>query len=143
MPDNADYDVSTLKVDPGPLGAEGERMLTLANEMGEAIIRINNTVADLTLGWVAPSAEEAHLFGERWIRVMTQMFGQKDGPTGVLPAMAGGVTGTAVGFSHVELELEAAFDNFSNELAVPSGDGGTGPVDHTGSEFPITQDFPN
>ncbi|MFF4243530.1 WXG100 family type VII secretion target [Streptomyces sp. NPDC001822] len=143
MPENADYDISSLKIDPGPLGTEGERMLALAQEMGESITLINNTVADLVLGWVSPSAEEAHEFGNRWTRVMTQMFGQKDGAIGVLPAISGGVRGTAVGFSHVELELERAFVNFSNELAVPSGDGGNGPSDHSGSEFPITQDFPN
>ncbi|WP_438306684.1 hypothetical protein ACSHXN_44570 (plasmid) [Streptomyces sp. HUAS TT11] len=143
MPDSVDYDISSIKIDPQALGTEGEKkLIPLANEIGEAVERINNTAAALKLGWVAPSAEEAHAFGERWTRVMKQMFGEKDGPIGVLPALAGGILGTAIGFSHLELELEKVFGDFSNELAVPSG-GDTGPSDHTGPDFPITQDFPN
>ncbi|MGY5029899.1 hypothetical protein ACWC9U_02725 [Streptomyces sp. 900116325] len=142
MPESVDYDISSIKIDPQALGAEGGSLMSFANEIGEAIVRINNTAAALKLGWVAPSADEAHEFGERWTRVMRQMFGEKDGQIGVLPALAGGILGTAVGFSHLELELESAFVNFSNELAVPSG-GDTGPSDHTGPGFPITQDFPN
>lgn len=142
MAESADYDISSIKIDPQALGTEGGKLVSLANEIGDAIVRINNTAAALKLGWVAPSADEAHEFGERWTRVMRQMFGEKDGPLGVLPAIAGGVLGTAVGFSHLELELESAFVNFSNELSVPSGGDG-GPKDHVGPEFPIQQDFPN
>jgi hypothetical protein len=143
MPDSADYDVSSIKIDPQVLGAEGKDLVALATEIGESIKRINDTAAALKLGWVAPSADEAHAFSERWVRVMKQMFGEEDGPIGVLPALAGGILGTAVGFSHLEVELEKAFIDFSNELAVPSGDGNAGPTDHTGPDFPITQDFPN
>lgn len=142
MPEGADYDISSIQIDPHELGTEGDNLVALAGAIGESIVRINQTAAALKLGWVAPSAEQAHEFSERWTRVMRQMFGDQVGEIGVLPALAGGILGTAIGFSHVELELESAFIHMSNELAVPSG-GGTGPTDHTGPEFPITQDFPD
>ncbi|MEV5151376.1 hypothetical protein AB0K81_05390 [Streptomyces werraensis] len=142
MPGNADYDISTIKIEPQALGTEGTKLAELAIAIGESIVRINNIAAGLKLGWVAASAEEAQEFGDRWARVMAQMFGEKDGQIGVLPAIAGGISGAAVAFSHLENELWWAFTDFSNELAVPSG-GNAGPTDHLGPEFPITQDFPN
>lgn len=142
MPENADYDLTTIKIDPQALGTDGTKLADLAKEIGESVIRINDIAAGLKLGWVAPSAEEAHEFGDRWTRVMTQMFGQEGGELGVLPAICGGILSAAVGFSQLEIELWQAFTDFSNELAVPSG-GNTGPTDHLGPEYPITEDFPN
>ncbi|WP_399936788.1 hypothetical protein ACGH52_00930 [Streptomyces sp. BBFR25] len=142
MPESANYDAVTIKIDPPALGTEGTTLASLAGEIGESIMRVNNIAAGLRLGWVAPSATEAQEFGDRWTRVMTEMFGQEGGRLGVLPAIAGGILGAAVGFSHLENELWWAFTNFSNEMAVPTGDGG-GPSDHLGPEFPFTQDFPN
>ncbi|WP_055588237.1 WXG100 family type VII secretion target [Peterkaempfera griseoplana] len=155
MPGSADYDVSTIKIDPEPLGAEGKSLVQLAQEMGDAILRINNTAAGLKLGWVSPSADEAQDFANRWTKVMTDMFGEKDGATGALPALAGGVMGTAVGFSHVEHQLWQAFNDFQLGMAgggvgVGGGDDGLSgsgddgyPKDHTGPDYPITTDYPN
>ncbi|MET9108260.1 hypothetical protein [Streptomyces zhihengii] len=141
MPESVDYDAALIQIDPETLGADGKRLYDLAREMVESVVRINDTAAALKLGWVAPSADEAHEFGERWTRVMQQMFGEEGSP-GVLPAIAGGVLAAAVGFSRGELALEAAWQNFSNELSAPSG-APSGPADRMGPEFPITQDFPH
>ncbi|WP_431949791.1 hypothetical protein [Actinacidiphila sp. bgisy167] len=152
MADSADYDASTIKIDPAPLGEEGRSLVSLAKEMADSISRINNTVASLKLGWVSPSADEAQDFANRWTNVMTNMFGEKDGAPGALPALAGGVMGTAVGFSHVEHTLWQAFNDFQLGMASGGGGGGDGmdgsndanfPRDHTGPDYPITTDYPN
>lgn len=142
MPGDADYDVSSIKIEPQALGSDSDRLITLAGDVGDSIKRINDTVGGLKLGWVAKSADEAQAFNDRWNAVMKQLFGEKDGQIGVLTAMAGGILGTGVAYSHLELELESAFLKFSSGLADTSGDGGT-PSDHTGPDFPITQDYPN
>ncbi|MGW2836605.1 WXG100 family type VII secretion target [Streptomyces sp. NPDC001493] len=142
MPDNADYDISPIRIDPQALASDSDRLLALAGQVGDSIKRISDTAADLKLGWVSKSADEAQAFNDRWNSVMKQMFGEKDGDTGVLPAMAGGILGTGIAYSHLEKELESAFLKFSSGLADTSSDGGQ-PSDHTGPDFPITQDYPN
>ncbi|MFE7751941.1 hypothetical protein [Streptomyces sp. NPDC057428] len=156
MPANADYDVSSIKIEPQALGSDSDKLIALANNVGDSVKRISDTVADLRVGWVSKSADEAQAFNDRWKHVMKQMFGEKDGETGVLPAMAGGILGTGVAFSHLELDLESAFRKFADALVHPqetgfdySFGGVTGkiiwpfPTDQTGPEHPITQDFPN
>ncbi|MGW1045347.1 WXG100 family type VII secretion target [Streptomyces sp. NPDC002547] len=143
MPESVDYDVSSIRIDPQALGEAGRNLISLANEMGSSIKRIYDTIADLKLAWVAESADEAQAFSERWSRVMVNMFGEEDGATGALPALAGGILATAIGFSQADELLEQAFISLSNELAVPSGDGSQTPTDHVGSEFPVNQDYPN
>lgn len=139
--EQVDYDASLIRVDPESLDREGEQLLLLAKDMSETIRRINALIFELRLGWIAASSEEVRAFFDRWDSVMTQMFGNDGDPIGVLPAISGGVKGTAVGFSQLEVELFWMFRNFSNELAVPSGGDGSGPSDHIGPEFPITQDY--
>ncbi|MDH3039149.1 WXG100 family type VII secretion target [Streptomyces sp. TRM75561] len=139
--ENVDYDNRLIRIDPESLGAEGDRLFSLAKEMSDTIKRINALIFHLRLGWVAATTEEVRAFFDRWDKVMTQMFGNNGDPIGVLPAMSGGVTGTAVGFSQLEIELFWMFRNFSNELAVPSGGDGSGPADRIGPEIPITQDY--
>lgn len=138
----ADYDVSTLRVNPQDLSAASDKLVDLAGQVADEIEGINDAVTNLMLSWVGDSAKEADEFNDAWKNVMIQLFGQKDGATGVLPAMAGGLLGTAVAFSHTEVELEAAFLKFSSGLADTSG-GGDAPADHTGPDFPISQDYPN
>ncbi|WP_225847514.1 WXG100 family type VII secretion target [Streptomyces sp. HPF1205] len=142
MPVNADYDVSTLRVRPQDLSAASDRLMALADQMAGQIEGITDAVRDLMLSWVGRSAGEAQEFNDSWKKVMIQMFGKKDGPVGVLPAMAGGLLGTAVAYSHTEVELEAAFLKFSGGLA-DTGGGNDTPTDHTGSDYPISQDYPN
>ncbi|MER5596015.1 hypothetical protein [Streptomyces sp. NPDC002265] len=139
MPEYGDYDIGVLSMDPQALDGVGDKLIALAGEMADSIIRINDTVSGLSLGWVAESADEAQAFGDRWNRVMAQMFGDD----GVLTALAGGIKAAAIGSSQAEVAREAAFRSFSEALASTSGGGGGGPQDHTGPEFPITQDFPN
>ncbi|MGI5255461.1 hypothetical protein [Actinacidiphila glaucinigra] len=139
MPEYGDYDISVLSMDPQALDGVGDKLIALAGEMAESIIRINDTVTGLSLGWVAESSAEAQAFGARWNRVMAQMFGDD----GVLTALAGGIKAAAIGSSQAEVARETAFRQFSEALASTSGGGGAAPVDHTGPEFPITQDFPN
>ncbi|WUH90755.1 hypothetical protein OG900_12050 [Streptomyces sp. NBC_00433] len=141
MPDTADYDISSLKIDPQALSTEGHTLLSLAQQMGESIVHVNNIVSGLKLGWAGSTSDEAHAFSDRWIGVMTDVFGDEDGAGGMLPALVAGILGTAVGFSQVEQELETGWNNFSLSLGA-SGDG-SGPTDHVGPDFPITQDFPN
>lgn len=142
MPVTADYDVSTLRVRPQDLSQASDRLMALAGEMADEIEGITAAVSGLVLSWVGRSAKEAQEFNASWKHVMVQMFGTKDGPAGVLPAMAGGLLGTAVAYSHTEVALEAAFLRFSTGLADSSDSGGT-PTDHTGSDYPISQDYPN
>ncbi|WP_329295691.1 WXG100 family type VII secretion target [Streptomyces sp. NBC_01455] len=139
MSEYGDYDIGVIKIDPAALGGEGKKLVSLVNEMGDSVVRINNTVAALQLGWVAQSADEAQEFQARWNRVMQQMFGDD----GVLVAMIGGLMKVAVGFSHLEIALEDAFHQFAQGLASSGGGGSEMPKDHTGPEFPITQDYPN
>jgi len=139
--ENVDYDSGLIRIDPESLAMEGDRLLSLAKEMSDTIRRINALIFHLRLGWVAATTEEVRAFFERWDKVMTQMFGNDGDPIGVLPALSGGVTGTAVGFSQLEIELFWMFTNFSNELAVPSAGDGSGPSDRIGPEIPITQDY--
>ncbi|MFJ3756471.1 WXG100 family type VII secretion target [Streptomyces sp. NPDC090080] len=139
MSEYGDYDIGGIKIDPSALGEDGKKLLALANELGDSVVRINNTVSDLKLAWVAESANEAQEFQDRWNRVMSQMFGDN----GVLVAMVGGIMSVAIGFSHLEIELESAFLKFADGLSSSSSGGDPKPVDHTGPEFPITQDFPN
>ncbi|SEO71657.1 WXG100 family type VII secretion target [Actinacidiphila rubida] len=142
MPVNADYDISTLRVRPQDLSDASDRLMSLAAQMADEIEGITDAVSNLALSWVGSSAKEAQEFNASWKNVMVQMFGTKDGPVGVLPAMAGGLLGTAVAYSHTEVELEASFLKFSSGLADTSGSGGS-PTDHTGSDYPISQDYPN
>ncbi|SEG18836.1 hypothetical protein SAMN05216223_103556 [Actinacidiphila yanglinensis] len=142
MSGNADYDVSTIRIDPHALGTGSAKLVSLANDVADAIKRVGDAVADLKLGWVSKSADEARAFNDRWNRVMKQMFGEKDGEIGILPAMAGGILATAVAYSNLEIELQSAFLKFSGGLADTGGDGSQ-PSDHTGPDYPITQDYPN
>ncbi|MFF7580967.1 WXG100 family type VII secretion target [Streptomyces sp. NPDC008061] len=139
MPEYGDYDIGVIKIDPSALGSDGEKLVSLANEMAESVIRINNAVGSLRLGWVSESANEAQEFQDRWNRVMAQMFGEN----GVLMAMVGGIMQVAAGFSHLEIELESAFLKFSEGLSSSSGGDSGQPKDHMGPEFPFTQDYPN
>ncbi|SEG91994.1 hypothetical protein SAMN05216223_1252 [Actinacidiphila yanglinensis] len=142
MPVNADYDVSTLRVRPQDLSTASDRLVSLAEQMADEIEGINDAVSSLVLSWVGNSAGEAQEFNNSWKNVMLQLFGKKDGPTGVLPAMAGGLLGTAVAYSHTEVELASAFQKFSSGLADTGGAGDT-PSDHTGPDYPLSQDYPN
>ncbi|MEU4657748.1 hypothetical protein AB0G32_28085 [Streptomyces sp. NPDC023723] len=142
MPEQADYDTQIIQIDPETLGADARNLLELAEEMLHSVVRINETAVSLRLGWVAASADEAHAFGERWTRVMLQMFGD-DGHPGVLPAMAGGALGAAAGFSQGELELEHMWQEFSGGMSAPAEGSPTPPSDRLGAEYPITQDFPD
>ncbi|MEV6994320.1 WXG100 family type VII secretion target [Streptomyces sp. NPDC093228] len=139
--DTGDYDISTIKIDPSGLDAQGKKIVQLAREVAESIDRINRTLESLKLGWVSESADEAQEFSDRWIRVMREMFGENGGQIGVLAAMAGGISTAAIGFSHLETGLESSFTEFINKLASSGGDGGL--TDHTGPAFPISQDYPN
>ncbi|MGW3635805.1 WXG100 family type VII secretion target [Streptomyces sp. NPDC005122] len=144
MPDGS-YDMSRLHIDPQALSESATRLSGLAEEVGESVLRASNAVSHLKLSWVSASAQEAQEFQDRWKRVMTQMFGDGHDAYGVLPVMAGGLKGVAIGFSQVEVGLEKFFNGLTEALhgSGGGGDSDSTPSDQGGPNSATTEDFPN
>ncbi|MFB7504392.1 MULTISPECIES: WXG100 family type VII secretion target [Streptomyces] len=145
MPD-VSYDMSKLKIDPHALGDSSQRIDSLGKKVADAVVRINNVTSNLELSWVGKSAQEAQEFSDQWKKVMTHMFGDSDTKTnGVLPVMAGGLKGTAIGFSHTELGLWKFFNDLNNAMNSGGSGGGTpssSPEDVDDMNSAVYENFP-
>jgi WXG100 family type VII secretion target len=132
MPNTTDYDaVKNIHVEPDTLKTIADTLTQHAQDVASSIGNITNTLTDLQLGWAGQSAQEAEDFDNRWVQVMTELFGTKNDPSkGVLNAIVDGLLTARAGFSTTEQALKGMFHNFTDALdkqAQPNSDNSTTP----------------
>ncbi|MFI5798080.1 WXG100 family type VII secretion target [Streptomyces sp. NPDC051677] len=133
MPDLADYDLSSLYIDPTGLSDSAKNLLAHAKEVADGITAINNTLKGLALGWAGRTQEEVDKMNNQWTSTMRGLFGTEDAPeSGVLNVMAAGVMAVAAGNAQTEVALAEMFQNFLKGLSSSGGDlPGSSPQDQT------------
>lgn len=127
MPELADYDVSSLYIDPTGLSDSSQKLLAHAKEVADTIGAINSTLSGLALGWAGRTQEEVDRMNNQWTSTMRGLFGTEDAPeSGVLNVMAAGVMAVAAGNAQTEVALAEMFRQFLQGVDSP-GDGGATP----------------
>ncbi|MFK4222301.1 hypothetical protein [Streptomyces sp. NPDC019890] len=127
MPELADYDVSSLYIDPTGLSDSSQKLLAHAKEVADTIGAINSTLSGLALGWAGKTQEEVDRMNNQWTSTMRGLFGTEDAPeSGVLNVMAAGVMAVAAGNAQTEVALAEMFQKFLQDVDSP-GDGGATP----------------
>jgi hypothetical protein len=126
MPITVDYDhVGDFYVYPAEIKNDGNTLESLAKTVAQSLTNISNTLNDLKLGWAGKTAEEAQEFGDRWLRVATELFGTDDHPEyGVLNVIVNGVLDVGDMFAQIEGGIMGYFDDFKKSLDA-SGSGGS------------------
>jgi len=114
-----DYDLVKLDIAPKEIGETSLALRRHAQDVADSIDRISAIVNALVLdGWQGASEQEAKDFGNRWLSVMTSLFGSKDHPKdGVLNALLDGVDIAAENFGKAESGVVEVFKNFAASLA--------------------------
>ncbi|MDH2393567.1 hypothetical protein QCN29_33355 [Streptomyces sp. HNM0663] len=126
MPELADYDVSSLYIDPTGLSDSSQRLLAHAKEVADAIGAINTTLSGLALGWAGRTQLEVDTMNNQWTSTMHGLFGTEDSPeSGVLNVMAAGVMAVAAGNAQSEVALTEMFQKFLLGVDSPGDGGGT------------------
>ncbi|MCD0484788.1 WXG100 family type VII secretion target [Streptacidiphilus sp. ASG 303] len=124
----ADYDASSLKVDPDMLDTASKSLAKYAKDIAHEIRAIHDISTSLRLSWSGTSSQEAAHFNDRWDSVMRSLFGSPgaeddkkfDAKDGVLNVLAGGTNAVAVGFSNVDLAVADVFVEMALALASSS-----------------------
>jgi hypothetical protein len=150
MATEADYDhIPQMSIDPSALHDTATTMKDIAQEIGDAVDRIMDTLDALVLdSWKGETEKEVNEFADHWSTVMDQLFGSKDKPDdGVLNAMVDGVTNACNNYNEAESGLTNVWNDFAAKL--PSANGSSGDeskaappdkLDVTGTA--ITADYP-
>jgi hypothetical protein len=126
MPDTSvDYDgVETFSVDPNGLVASARRIRDHTETIIDSLVRIENTLDQLSLGWAGRTADEVRDFGHRWQNVSWDLFGTEQAPErGVLAVIAGGVATVGNLFARTESSLVQFFETFGQGLVGGSAEG--------------------
>jgi len=125
MAQKADYDTSSIYVEPDELRSIADRLDSAASDVADAVGRINDQTSGLALGWSGKTQQEAEDFSNQWTRVMKGLFGTEEHPEdGVLNVLVGGLRGAGAGYAKTEHALADMFREFKKHLN--SGDGGSG-----------------
>jgi len=129
-PDDGNYDYARINVDPQGLAQHADKLSSLATDVANMTLQMENATFQLKLGWAGDTADDAQKFSDRWVAVMKDMFGTDDkndtnpSDSGVLNVMAGGLHAVAEGFGMVENAIAGSFSQLSDSLKNPS-DGAT------------------
>ncbi|WP_165978274.1 WXG100 family type VII secretion target [Actinomadura darangshiensis] len=114
-----DYDaVKKIAIGPTGLQSTAKRLLALAQEVADALSRVQTTLNGLTSeGWSGGTQQEAEDFNRRWLAVMKELFGTEADPgTGVLNAIASGVGVAGDNYAKTESGLAEIWKKFSSNL---------------------------
>ncbi|QIQ03514.1 hypothetical protein [Streptomyces liangshanensis] len=145
MASDPNYDASSLYIDPQSIVTSARLLTTYAQDVADAITRINTTLGDLALGWAGETQQEVDLMNQRWTTVMRGLFGTEDSPeSGVLNVMAAGAEAVAAGNAQTEVALRDMFKQFGSAIDAPQGSGtpGSAPADRTDLDYTaITADW--
>ncbi|MBE1533993.1 WXG100 family type VII secretion target [Actinomadura algeriensis] len=130
MAETTNYDlVDKISVAPSSLTTTATQLKTHAQEIADAIGRIQATLNGLTSqGWRGGTQQEAEDFNRRWLAVMKELFGTEADPSlGVLNAISSGVGVAGGNYGMAENGLNSVWNKFASGLPTAdelTGDGG-------------------
>lgn len=122
----ADYDVSSIKVDPNGLTKHSDTLTNLSSEVSSLVNQMQNSLATLVLLWAGKTADESQQFYNRWDGVMDELFGTQDkndknpSHAGVLNVMSGHLKNVSDAFSAIESGLAGGFKALSDDMSKPA-----------------------
>lgn len=131
MAETTNYDlVDKISVGPSSLTTTATQLKTHAQEIADAIGRVQATLNGLTSqGWRGGTQQEAEDFNRRWLAVMKELFGTEEDPGGgVLNAISMGVGIAGGNYGRAENGLNDIWNKFASglptaaELADDDGD---------------------
>ncbi|MEU9407507.1 WXG100 family type VII secretion target [Streptomyces sp. NPDC048281] len=113
----ANYNTSSIAVDPWSLKSTADEVKTAVKGIGDDLEAIGDRMSDLRLSWAGDSADVMDDLNNRWNDNATNLFGTKDGTKpGILNTLSGGLTGDALNYSQTESKIQQMFDAFYNGL---------------------------
>lgn len=138
----ANYNTSSIKVDPDTLWTQG---FTTLPDQSKAVVGTLTSISDtwnaLKLSWFGDSAETAKGWNDNYIKILDRMFGApgvefKNLPAGegILPKIANAAASAASNFGNAEDAVVKTFQPFIDAKPGPPGSGRdytTGPITET------------
>jgi uncharacterized protein YukE len=123
----ANYDASSLSIDPGTLGSIAQTIQNLVTDISNDLSDINKTLTGLNLSWVGTAANAAGDFNTRWTNAVQELFGtQGDPSSGALNTLVGGISSAAQNYSANEDAIVAMFNAFAGGFSTPPSNSNTG-----------------
>ena len=117
----ANYNDSSISVDPGGLNSCADAINTQIQDIANALTNINNALSGLTLSWVGQAADSASTYNTEWTNAVQALFGtQNDASTGALNILLSGLSSAAQNYSANEAAIEKMFNEYANGFSASS-----------------------
>lgn len=109
----ANYDASSLNIDPGGLNSEAQSVIALVQDISNYLNSINTALSNLTLSWAGSSAQAASNFNDEWTNAVQALFGTQGDPnSGALAILVNGLSSAAQNYSQNEQNIASMFNKF-------------------------------
>jgi uncharacterized protein YukE len=137
----ANYDSSTLNIDPGGLSSEAQLVLASVQDIANDLVTIATTLQNLTLSWTGASATAASKYGTEWTDATKALFGTKSDPTsGALQVLVNGLGSAAQNYAQNEANVASTFNKFYKAFSSspPAGNSSHGTSSSQAAGKPVT-----
>lgn len=117
----ANWDSSSITVDPSGLNSAAEAVQTSSTNIYNYLTDINNSLSNLQLSWTGESASVANEFNTRWVNAMTALYGPSTDPgKGIMNILNDGLQMAAQNYSNNESSVANMFNQFAGKGSAPS-----------------------
>jgi hypothetical protein len=113
MPLPANWNSSTVTVDPWVLHSASVNSSAAVKGIGDVMTAVTNRLNELRLSWTGDSQAQAEKFNSDWNAIVKQLFGTQEHPEqGLLNLFCSGLATAAVGYSRGERAVSDSFAKF-------------------------------
>jgi hypothetical protein len=113
MPLPANWNSSTVTVDPWVLHAASVNTSAAVKSIGDVMTAVTARLNELRLSWTGDSQEQAEKFNNDWNALVKRLFGTQEHPeVGILNRFCSGLEAAAVGYSRGERAVSDSFAMF-------------------------------
>lgn len=117
----ANYDSSSISVDPGGLNTCAETISAQVDDISSYLKTINDTLSGLALSWAGSAADQASAYNEKWDNAVQAIFGTKSDPkSGALNILMSGLSKAAQNYSAIELAIAKTFNQYAGGFPAES-----------------------
>jgi uncharacterized protein YukE len=128
----ANYDASTLNIDPGGMNSCANTVLSLVQDISNYLSTINSTLSNLTLSWVGTSSSDATTYNDEWNAAVQKLFGTQDDPSsGALVVLVNGIMSASANYSQTEDNITDMFNSFASGFSSGSSSSTSNVTDQT------------
>lgn len=117
----ANYDSTSMSVDPGGLNSCSDAIGTQVQDIANYLGNINSALSNLTLSWVGQASGAASTYNAEWGKAVQALFGtQQDPSTGALNVLMSGLSSAAQNYSASEAAITKMFNSYASAFPAVS-----------------------